>query len=380
MNNTALKNAYDLCELIRCALNFEEPNVDGMDLKAIHSLAKFHSLSAISYMAIEGTEAEKSADSETVSAWKQEKEMAVRKNLLASAERKQIYAELEKMGCWYMPLKGSVLANIYPKVGMRQMADTDVLFDKNYRKDVKSLFLQRGYKNKVYGKTYDDVYQKNFYSNFEMHVDLFGISSPDNWREYYSDTEKRLLVKNGMEREFSKEDFYIYFLAHGSKHFSASGNGIRFLVDCYVYLKNTELNWNYVKTELEKLELLELETLANSLSHKLFETGEALTKEEETAFAFCAGSGTYGTVKIRVSKELEKIESDGTNGKSAKVKYIIRRIFPNQLWFEQNAPFFAKHKLLKPFFIIYRFFRALFVRSKMFFGEVKMLFKLSEKD
>ena len=54
---------------------------------------------------------------------------AVRKNVILDVERTAIFEEFERKGIWYMPLKGSILKELYPENGMREMADNDVLYD-----------------------------------------------------------------------------------------------------------------------------------------------------------------------------------------------------------------------------------------------------------
>ena len=53
----------------------------------------------------------------------------MRKALLFDAERKGILDFMEQRGIWYLPLKGVVLKDYYPAVGMRQMSDNDILYD-----------------------------------------------------------------------------------------------------------------------------------------------------------------------------------------------------------------------------------------------------------
>ena len=74
-------------------------------------------------------------------------------------ERHQLEKEFAKNGIWYMPLKGSILKDWYPKFGMREMADNDILFDEKKRNDVKQIFQNRGYTVESYGKINDDAYE-----------------------------------------------------------------------------------------------------------------------------------------------------------------------------------------------------------------------------
>lgn len=67
-----------------------------------------------------------------------------------------------------MPLKGSILKDWYPKFGMREMADNDILFDASKRKEVKAIFQGRGYTVKEYDKSNHDAYEKPPIYNFEI--------------------------------------------------------------------------------------------------------------------------------------------------------------------------------------------------------------------
>ena len=75
----------------------------------------------------------------------QAKEKAIRKNILLDAERVKILKRLESEKIWYMPLKGALLKNLYPKLGMRQMSDNDILCDSNYRARIKTIMLDMGF-------------------------------------------------------------------------------------------------------------------------------------------------------------------------------------------------------------------------------------------
>lgn len=63
--------------------------------------------------------------------WEERMVKTVRKVLLFDAERKKLCAWMESEHIWYLPLKGIVLKDYYPSVGMRQMSDNDILFDED---------------------------------------------------------------------------------------------------------------------------------------------------------------------------------------------------------------------------------------------------------
>jgi hypothetical protein len=96
------QNAYYLMYLIRCVLNDNIPakeKLDKMDLSGVFAVAKAHSLTAIAAYALESAGIYDKA-------FEEEKNKAIRKEIILDAERERVLAELEKAGIWYMPLKG----------------------------------------------------------------------------------------------------------------------------------------------------------------------------------------------------------------------------------------------------------------------------------
>lgn len=149
--------------LMACSLQGTKPEealLANIDMEALLRLAKAHSVSAMVCMALEQTDAFQHAAETTRLKWLDCKNKAVRKNMLLDAERHQLEKEFAEHGIWYMPLKGSILKDWYPKFGMREMADNDILFDASKRKEVKAIFQGRGYTVKEYDKSNHDAYEK----------------------------------------------------------------------------------------------------------------------------------------------------------------------------------------------------------------------------
>lgn len=210
--------------------------------------------------------------------------LAQRKAVILNEDLQQVTAALEAAAIWYMPLKGTVLQELYPRFAMREMADVDVLFDADRAADVKTIMESLGFQVKVYGENNNDDYIKAQLSNFEMHKALFGERHDQKLFEYYQNVKKRLLKdeKNQYGYHFSPEDFYIFMIAHEYKHYSTGGTGLRSLLDTYVFLQKNTLNMEYVKAEAEKLGIENYERQNRSLAQKLFsKDGGKLTAEED---------------------------------------------------------------------------------------------------
>ncbi len=372
------KAFYDLIYLCSCAVNGIKPDTEKvreMDLEQLYKTAEFHSMTAITAFVLESAGVKDKAFS-------QAKEKAIRKNMLLDIEREKLCAYLEENRIWYMPLKGSILKDLYPKYGMRQMADNDILFDARYRKNVRKYFESNNYDVISYDKGNHDVYEKLPILNFEMHISLFYKSHDEKWQEYYKNIQTRLVKDddNSYGCHFSDEDFYIYITTHEYKHYSNSGTGLRSLLDCYVYLhkKSDSLDWNYIETECKKLGIACFERQQRELAEKVFSTSEimGLSEENKQMLAWYSGSGTYGTfenkVKVRRRKYTDK------TGKTSKLSYIMSRLFPDKEWYEVHEPFYNRHLYFKPFFVVFRLFRGAFFKRKLIASELKVIRKSKE--
>ena len=99
-------------------------------------------------------------------------------------------------------MKGSILKDWYPKPGMREMADNDILFDSSGRKQVRELFQNRGYKTVSFRKGNHDTYEKPPIYNFEMHVSLFQWTYK-KLNEQYENVKENLLPVDGTAYQLS---------------------------------------------------------------------------------------------------------------------------------------------------------------------------------
>lgn len=360
------KTSEFLIYLMACSLQGTKPEealLANIDMEALLRLAKAHSVSAMVCMALEQTDAFQHAAETTRLKWLDAKNKAVRKNMLLDAERHQLEKEFAEHGIWYMPLKGSILKDWYPKFGMREMADNDILFDASKRKEVKAIFQGRGYTVKGYNKSNHDEYEKPPIYNFEMHVSLF----PGTYKELteqYENVKEHLLPVDGTAYQFAftPEDFYVFVLAHAHKHYSYSGTGIRTLAD--IYIMNQKLggtmNWEYVDSELRGLGIFSYERESRELAQKLFGIAELpteanLSEAEQQMLAYYLGASTYGTIENRTLNQMQKLQPDGgAITAHTKRKYLLSRIFPGREWCKACAPTVYKYPVLLPFFWVWR--------------------------
>ena len=362
------KNASDMIYLTACAINGRKPKqerIDNLDLPKLFEVCQKHILTACVAYALESAGVK---DND----FTQAKEKAVRKNILLDVERGNILRKLEAEKIWYMPLKGSLLHNWYPRLGMRQMADNDILVDGKKMVEVRDIFLDAGYNCECFGQGNHDEYFKEPVMNFEMHSDLFSSTHIGDLYIYFKDVKERLIPDENSEYgyHFSNEDFYIYMMAHEYKHFTGCGTGVRSLVDAYIFLSkyNSDLDWEYINAELNKLGIEKFERNNRELAMKVFSL-KPLTLEDKKLLDYYVMSGTYGNTSNVVKNGVKY------RGNGSRFRYLMYRFFPPINFLEASVPWAQKSKLLIPVAYMYRFFMGATVNRKRLSSELRQLEK-----
>ncbi len=354
--------------LVSCAVKETVPDksrVESMNLSALYTIASHHLLTAAVAFALESAGIYDPA-------FTQAKAKAIRKIVLMDAEMSVIFSKMEEMGIWHMPLKGTVLKVYYPKFGMREMSDHDILFDASHADDVKEIMLELGYVAGHFGTGVHDSYFKKPVCNFEMHRTLFGARHDQALQEYYRNIENRL-VGDGYEKHFTPEDFYIYMLAHEYKHYSNGGTGLRSVLDTYVFLSKVSLNMDYVEAEIKKLGIGDFEKKNRSLAMHLFEGGELTTAEREM-LGYILSSGTYGTISHSVENSMKKNGWGKTGYMLHRFSVPLSRKNKSYDAYAGTYPLFYKYKVLLPLLPFYRTVRSIW--SGRFKAEAKAIRKV----
>lgn len=354
--------------LISCVISGRIPEaeqIQDIDLEELFQVSQNHVLTAVTAYALESIGIQDHA-------FTQAKAKAIRKNILLDAERTKLFRILEAEHIWYMPLKGALLKDWYPKTGMRQMSDNDILYDREYRDRVKEIMLEEGFRLEKTRKNVDE-YAKNPVYYFEMHIDLFSEYREKFYR-YYEDIRSRLIQDEHKNYgcHFRDEDFYIYLILHEYKHYADGGTGIRSLLDVYIFIGRSgkSLDMEYIQTELEKLNAVGFERQTRELAMKLFGFAE-LSADERQLLDQYIFSGAYGTFANAGKNKIES-EMQGT-GKTAKLSYIFHRLFPPMRVIRSEYPFFYRYKVLIPVLWLIRPFMRFSVNRKRMISEIKYL-------
>lgn len=364
-------------ELIRSALNGTRPKLpESVDWELLLRFCQFHSVSSMAAMGLESC-MERLPEAQA-GKWRQEKEKAIRRTVLFETERSAITEHLEEIGCPHVCLKGSVLHKLYPRTGMRQMNDTDILIAASFRDQICRWMTERGYTVVQFGESHVDVYQKKPVFHFEIHTALYGGQRDAVFAEYYRDLERRLLAP-GQEsccRQMSREDFCIYLMTHAYRHLTRRGIGIRNLVDLHIFhMAYGDPEPGYTASELKKLGIADFAGLCQSLSRKAFaepDLSSKLTEEERKLLLVFFTSGTFGTEEQKVQA---MVKEGASGGRLRKFCYLFSRLFPSMDTLASYHPELRDKPWKYPWIIMTRLIRQVIRAPERIRKEILLVFK-----
>lgn len=349
------KNEKYLISLLRSVLLQEtcDEKPEDVSFEEVFKIANTHSMSNMAYYGI--LKLKNKPEKNLLSRWKQAHMLGILKNNTQTHELKKILEAFENKGIESVILKGFEIKALYPKDDMREMGDIDILIESSKRDEVEEPMQELGYSKEKYESEREIVFKKKPLMNVEIHTALFDKDS--RYYNYFLNMSNMKSVKEikGYRYSFSPEDSFIYNLAHLALHFACKGMGIRAIVDQWLY-RQRDLDWEYIKIELKKLELYEFYQNILALGEVWFGFGE-ITQKLEKMERYVLNSGLYGSMEnygvARVSK----------NGKLRSIFFLL---FPNLKIMQTRFPILKKKSYLLPVYYVIRWvklFKSLGIKS-----------------
>lgn len=370
--------------LCACGAGGQKAALQEADFDRLWKMAQGHNLTALLAKALQGTAAFAGAGKDEQFRWSNALNNNIKKSMLFDRERQKLLAFFEENGIWYLPLKGAVINGLYPTYGTREFADNDILMDNTRTDDARAYMQAQGYRLRSDEFSADEYSKKPFY-NFELHRTLVDRQpGTEQYYAYYRNLKSRLRKEddNGYGYCFTDEDFYIYFIYHAYKHYDSRGTGFRTVADEYVLLHSSHFHFDfkYMEQELRELGLLTFERQLRSLADALFSEPEntaenlrGLSPEDSGMLRYILGSGTFGSMDNLFAKELQ------SSGETSKAKYYLKRIFPPVSTYRYTHPFVYRHKIVYPFFWVYRTAVNPIKHRKYLKKEVRSIKKLTDE-
>lgn len=345
-----------LFELIRCAIGSRTPPPPGqdVDLSLLFRLAKHHNIANILCYGLQRLE--QPLPESRMEPFLYEQRLALYKAAYFENELLLICAALEENQIRHMPLKGSVIKHWYPSVDMRTSVDIDILFEEDKQEQVRGILRDLGYEFAQEGYNHDVHRKPNIV--VEMHTSL--ISEKHSiYRHFENVWEDALLCENrGYEYRMTHEDFYVYTVAHLTKHFLNSGIGIRAFLDVSICDQALPLDRERVEQKLKEIGIYEFYRHVRALCGVWF-SGEESTELLGEMASFVLRSGEQGTSDTAMLNELS-----GIRGKNTKLGYYRRRLFLPLVDMKRYYKTLNERPYLLGFFWVYRFFQIMFKKGR----------------
>ena len=287
-------------------------------------------------------------ESKFLNAFKLQMMMAVGRYEQQNAEFKRICEALEIAEISYIPLKGSVIREYYPKPWMRTSCDIDILVKaENLSAAVNHLVKTLNYQKGIEG-SHDIVLTSLSGIHIELHYDTIEVGYAQKSSEVLKNVWDYAYKSEGYMYRFNDEMFYFYHIAHMAKHIENGGCGIRPFIDLFILCKSI----GHTESDLiKRAGLLKFEKLCIDLTEYWFNNGNSyadllLFRE------YILTGGVYGNATNNILINQQK---SGGNG-----KFILSKIFVPYYILKFKYPILKKYKILLPIMEVRRWLDALF--------------------
>ena len=262
---------------------------------------------------------------------------------LISSERQmeliqQISQAFEENGIDHMPVKGTLMKNLYPDHAMRYMCDADILIKEEQYAKIPPLMESLGFYEK--GESDHEYIWKHQFLMVELHKHLI----PSYNKDYYSffgvgwDLAK---VQNGYRWAMTKEDAFIYDTIHFAKHYRDSTANSHFIIDLWICMRAyPDLDLAYIRRRMRDLKMEVFFDNILLLCKAWFEDGNCNEVAERiTASLFEDQKNKKELVEI--AKKTKEAQNAGSAEKARRSR-IFHRIFPTKEQMAWSCPQF-KH-------------------------------------
>lgn len=256
----------------------------------------------------------------------------------------------------FIPLKGSVIRDLYPEPCMRISGDIDVLVhEKDLEQAVSVLTTEHGFQY-VRLDNHDVALRAPNQMYIEIHYTLLEeIRFSQSQQVLNKVWEYAAPVEEGRyQMALADEMFYFYHILHMAKHFEDGGCGVRPFLDLWLLNHCKEYNKTAREELLTQGKLLTFAQSVEKLSEVWLSAAEreALTDHLER---FILDGGVYGNLQNKVAVQQTK--------RGSKFKYVLSKLFIPYEVIKFHYPILIKHRCLTPLYEVRRWMKLIFTSN-----------------
>lgn len=288
--------------------------------------------------------------------------------------------EFDRKSISFFVVKGEAIASLYPVPALRSMGDVDIMIKKEDQSIVHQIMLDVGYTNVTQGETVWNYKYNEL--EIEIHNKLI------NAKEKHDADLGRYFEKCWdwvIDGELNWNFHFIYILVHLRKHLINSGVGFRQFMDLALIVKNIDLDWAWIKDELEEIDLMQFFQVVMAFLKRWFNVELPIDIDSidenfyNTATDKIFKNGVFG-FDNEENKQATIINTSMNKGRFGQIDLVLKQVFPSYKDMKKVPcySFLNGKPYLLPIAWIYRLYRG---RKKMNTGinAIKSCFVSNEK-
>lgn len=302
-----------LLPVIRCGLGLEVPTLD-LNEQDYNELLRFGAKHSIQVIIIQGLRRFDILP-KYHNAIEDEHDRHVGLFMFHIQAMEDITEALNNASVPFIPLKGSVIRDLYPDPSMRSSCDIDILVhEKDLDKAVEAIKANTDLEYK--DRKYHDVLLANDIISLELHFSV---------KENMSNIDRLLKEawnhavppSDGYCYKFTPEYLMFHVLSHMSYHMVHGGLGIRHFIDLWVLRNKLSFDENEFKKMCSECGILTFYEKCCVLADYWFSDG-VLPDELKTLEKYCLEGGVFGSSETAAAANQREHKG---------IKYVFRRVF-----------------------------------------------------
>ncbi len=271
-------------------------------------------------------------------------------------ELSRLYKVLNQNSIAFMPLKGALLKEIYPRGEFRVMSDADILIHTEEYGKLSLILKECGFEEQ-YESDHELVWKKNGLI-VEFHKHLIPSYNSDYF-DYFKNVWGKAVSVDGCRFALDRNDEFIYNFTHLAKHYRDGGIGVKHYIDLWLMLEKYSLNPEYIRAELGKLHLDRFFDNVIKTLQFWFADGE-YNDTVGLIINRTLGSGAYGSADAQLVGRVARNAARKHSGFSV----ILRLICPPVKVLKVTYKYLEKYPFLLPIAWVSRWANALFLRPE----------------
>ncbi len=253
----------------------------------------------------------------------------------------------------FIPLKGTVIRELYPEPWMRTSCDIDVLIHKEDLSCAVARLEDDGFTTDG-EEHYHDVSLFRSGVHLELHYNI--LEEMEQIDGLLAKVWEYSAVAEGVEYSEEPAFYAFHHIAHMSYHFLHGGCGLRSVLDLWIMRQKNFFEERELMPLLEQCGLVRFYRCVCALADRWFDGQETADAFSEAAGKYILSGGVYGARESEQAVDIAK--------KKGRIPYLLGQVFLPYREMCSLYPVLKRFCLLLPFCYVHRVFKKMFGRDR----------------